>query len=124
MLKKFYLVYIIQNLKETIIYMCELLTEEPEGGSCMIPLTTMLSIYGYLARLDCSSENPESTSENLKIPDKLLRHSLLLKKNKPGEEIKTKNKMLKKDRDKMLFTSSISRISLKSVCISQVFLLF
>ncbi|CAG5073890.1 Similar to ropn1l: Ropporin-1-like protein (Danio rerio) [Cotesia congregata] len=111
--------FITSSLKETMIYVCELLTDEPEGGSCMIPLTTMLSIYGYLARLDCSGENPESTStsasENLKIPDKPLRHSLLLeehgKKNKAEE---MRNKTVKKDKNETLFTSSISREDLKS----------
>ncbi|KAH0552254.1 hypothetical protein KQX54_007761 [Cotesia glomerata] len=116
--------FITSSLKETMIYLCELLTDEPEGGSCMIPLTTMLSIYGYLARLDCSGENPESTStstsKNLKILDKPLRHSLLLeeygKKNKAEE---MRNKTVKKDKNETLFTSSISREDLKSVCISQ-----
>ncbi|KOC66458.1 Ropporin-1-like protein [Habropoda laboriosa] len=43
-----------KNLFETMIYVCELLTEEPEGGSAMIPLRTFLRLYEYLAELDCS----------------------------------------------------------------------
>ncbi|XP_018338173.1 PREDICTED: uncharacterized protein LOC108746113 isoform X2 [Trachymyrmex septentrionalis] len=44
------------NLLETMIYVCELLTHEPEGGSAMIPLRIFLDLYGYLADLDCSGE--------------------------------------------------------------------
>ncbi|XP_070172041.1 uncharacterized protein [Polyergus mexicanus] len=46
------------NLLETMIYVCELLTHEPEGGSAMIPLRIFLDLYGYLANLDCSGERP------------------------------------------------------------------
>lgn len=44
----------LQNLLETMVYVCELLTREPEGGSAMIPLRMFLNLYGYLADLDCS----------------------------------------------------------------------
>lgn len=37
-----------------MIYVCELLTEEPEGGSAMIPLPMFIHLYQYLAELDCS----------------------------------------------------------------------
>lgn len=39
-----------------MIYVCELLTHEPEGGSAMIPLRIFLDLYGYVADLDCSGE--------------------------------------------------------------------
>jgi len=39
-----------------MIYVCELLTHEPKGGSAMIPLRIFLDLYGYLADLDCSGE--------------------------------------------------------------------
>ncbi|KAL2735855.1 Ropporin-1-like protein [Vespula squamosa] len=42
------------NLTDTMIYICELLTEDPEGGSAMIPLHNFTNLYGYLANLDCS----------------------------------------------------------------------
>lgn len=41
-----------------MIYVCELLTEEPEGGSAMIPVRTFVRLYEYLAMLDCSGEYP------------------------------------------------------------------
>ncbi|XP_076657192.1 uncharacterized protein LOC143361571 [Halictus rubicundus] len=47
-----------KNLFETMIYVCELLTEEPEGGSAMILLPTFLRLYAYLAKLDCSGVRP------------------------------------------------------------------
>ncbi|KAI4481413.1 hypothetical protein M0804_009533 [Polistes exclamans] len=48
--------FLANNLTETMIYVCELLTEEPKGGSAMICLRTFLNLYGYLANLDCSGE--------------------------------------------------------------------
>lgn len=39
-----------------MIYVCELLTREPEGGSAMISLRIFLDLYGYLANLDCGGE--------------------------------------------------------------------
>lgn len=51
-----YLSPLLQTLLETMIYVCELLTHEPEGGSAMIPLRIFLDLYGYLADLDCSGE--------------------------------------------------------------------
>ncbi|XP_076284932.1 ropporin-1-like protein [Lasioglossum baleicum] len=47
-----------KNLFETMIYVCELLTEEPEGGSAMILLPTFLRLFAYLAKLDCSGVRP------------------------------------------------------------------
>ena len=43
-----------------MVFLCELLTEEPEGGSAMIPVKTFLSLYGYLANLNCTGE-PEAS---------------------------------------------------------------
>ncbi|XP_047368493.1 uncharacterized protein LOC124956568 [Vespa velutina] len=42
------------NLTDTMIYICELLTLEPEGGSAMIPLRIFINLYGYLANLNCT----------------------------------------------------------------------
>ncbi|XP_036138365.1 uncharacterized protein LOC118644282 [Monomorium pharaonis] len=41
-----------------MIYVCELLTHEPEGSS-MIPLRIFLDLYGYLANLDCGDADDE-----------------------------------------------------------------
>ncbi|KAG7188453.1 hypothetical protein KM043_008093 [Ampulex compressa] len=58
------------NLLETMIYVCELLTDEPEGGSAMIPLRIFLSIYRNLADLDCSGEpRPEQDDEIMETQD-------------------------------------------------------
>ncbi|XP_076632190.1 uncharacterized protein LOC143347146 [Colletes latitarsis] len=53
-----------KNLLETAIYVCELLTEEPEGGSAMIPLPIFLRLYGYLAELDCSGVVPPTVCQS------------------------------------------------------------
>lgn len=43
----------LQSLKETMILMCELLTDEPDGGSAMIPFYLFCDLYKYLAKMDC-----------------------------------------------------------------------
>ena len=45
----------MQNLFETMIYVCELLTKEPDGGSAMIPIKIFMNLYQYLADLNCSA---------------------------------------------------------------------
>jgi hypothetical protein len=42
---------------------CELLTEEPEGGSDMIPFETFKELYTYLAEMSCSSGEDRETSD-------------------------------------------------------------
>ncbi|XP_024872824.1 uncharacterized protein LOC112455253 [Temnothorax curvispinosus] len=56
------------NLFETMIYVCELLTHEPEGGSAMIPLRIFLDLYGYLADLDCGGEPHRRKAERTDSP--------------------------------------------------------
>ncbi|KAK2583330.1 hypothetical protein KPH14_009331 [Odynerus spinipes] len=57
------------NLTETMIYACELLTNEPEGGSAMIPLGVFLDLYGFLADLDCSGRLPSKSEESIELDD-------------------------------------------------------
>lgn len=45
-----------QNLHETVNMLCELLTDEPEGGSSPVPLWLFSECLKYLAELDCSQE--------------------------------------------------------------------
>jgi hypothetical protein len=42
---------------------CELLTEEPEGGCDMIPFETFKELYTYLAQMNCSSGEHQDTSD-------------------------------------------------------------
>ncbi|CAG9772322.1 unnamed protein product [Ceutorhynchus assimilis] len=44
------------DLTQTMILICEILTEEPEGGSAMIPLETFLDLYQFLAKIDASQD--------------------------------------------------------------------
>uniref|UniRef100_A0A1B0DA04 RIIa domain-containing protein n=1 Tax=Phlebotomus papatasi TaxID=29031 RepID=A0A1B0DA04_PHLPP len=44
------------NLKDTAIMLCELLTESPEGSSSPIPLWMFKECYTFIAQLDCSRE--------------------------------------------------------------------
>jgi hypothetical protein len=43
---------------------CELLTEEPEGGSDMIPFETFKELYTYLAQMDCGPRKGEEEASN------------------------------------------------------------
>lgn len=36
-----------------MILLCNILTEEPEGGNAMLPLEMFLQLYQFLANLDC-----------------------------------------------------------------------
>ncbi|XP_055373583.1 uncharacterized protein LOC129606958 [Condylostylus longicornis] len=44
------------NLKNTMILVCDLLTNDLEGGMARIPIWMFLTVYNYLAELDCSKE--------------------------------------------------------------------
>lgn len=59
---------------------CEILTEEPEGGSASIPLETFMDLYNYLAQIDASKPQ---TLLNLYFTDSLLN---LWKERKDLEE--------------------------------------
>lgn len=48
---------------------CEILTEEPEGGSAMIPLVIFLDLYRFLASIDASEVQ---TLKNLYFTDEML----------------------------------------------------
>ncbi|KAJ8917368.1 hypothetical protein NQ315_002392 [Exocentrus adspersus] len=46
--------HLTDSLTQTMILACEVMTEEPEGGSAMIPLETFLDLYTFLATIDAS----------------------------------------------------------------------
>lgn len=52
-----------------MILVCEILTEEPEGGSAMISLETFLDIYKFLACIDASQPQ---TLYNIYFTDSVL----------------------------------------------------
>lgn len=54
----------LQNLTQTMVLLCNLLTDEPDGGSAMIPLHTFAELYTFLASLDCGGgEDPEDEDD-------------------------------------------------------------
>ncbi|EFA05212.1 uncharacterized protein LOC103313297 [Tribolium castaneum] len=61
--------HLTDSLTQTMILICEILTEEPEGGSAMIPLSTFLDLYEFLARIDASLPQ---TLKNYYFLDKFL----------------------------------------------------
>ncbi|XP_071441413.1 ropporin-1-like protein [Hetaerina americana] len=42
-----------ENLQQTMNMLCELLTEEPEGGCASIPMHVFRNLYQLLAEMDC-----------------------------------------------------------------------
>nr|CAI5819026.1 unnamed protein product [Callosobruchus analis] len=57
------------DLTHTMILLCEILTEEPEGGSEMIPLEVFLDLYVFLARIDASKPQ---TLKNIHFTDSMI----------------------------------------------------
>lgn len=45
--------FLSNNLTQTMVLLCNLLTDEPDGGSAMIPLQIFTKLYTFLASLDC-----------------------------------------------------------------------
>ncbi|XP_014248435.1 cilia- and flagella-associated protein 251-like [Cimex lectularius] len=41
------------NLTRTMVLICELMTDEPEGGSASVQLELFIDLYRFLAQLDC-----------------------------------------------------------------------
>ncbi|XP_074040154.1 uncharacterized protein [Leptinotarsa decemlineata] len=46
--------HLSDDLTNTMKLICEIMTEEPEGGSAMIPLETFIDLYQFIARIDGS----------------------------------------------------------------------
>lgn len=44
----------LQNLTTSMILICEILTDEPEGGSSMINAEVFIQLYEFLAAIDAS----------------------------------------------------------------------
>ncbi|XP_017769200.1 PREDICTED: cyclin-dependent kinase 11A-like [Nicrophorus vespilloides] len=79
--------FICENLTETMIMVCEVLTEEPEGGSAMIKVETFIDIYTFLASLDASHEqtiiNHYFTDDLLNLYEKLEKQQEVYKPPTP-----------------------------------------
>ncbi|GAB0088812.1 hypothetical protein DMENIID0001_032760 [Sergentomyia squamirostris] len=54
------------NLKDTAIMLCELLSESPEGSSAPIPFWMFKECYTFVAKLDCSREQTFIDSKRLR----------------------------------------------------------
>ncbi|KAK0071897.1 hypothetical protein PV326_000690 [Microctonus aethiopoides] len=88
-----------------MIRVCELFTDEPDGGSSMIPLKTFLNLYGYLAKLNCSSK------QYIKSTDSSLKNTEITSGNLQS----IKSSLF--DNEKRIHSmNSISMEDLKSVC--------
>ncbi|GLV36884.1 hypothetical protein CBL_02281 [Carabus blaptoides fortunei] len=66
--------HLTQNLTNTMILICELLTEEPDGSSAMIPYTTFADLYRFLSNIDANQpriiRNELFTESNLNLTKK------------------------------------------------------
>lgn len=90
---------------ETMIRVCELFTDEPDGGSSMIPLKTFLNLYGYLAKLNCSSK------QYIKSTDLSLKNTEVTSGNLQSVKLS-----LFDNEKRILSMNSISTEDLESVC--------
>ncbi|RZC36937.1 serine/threonine-protein phosphatase 4 regulatory subunit 2-like [Asbolus verrucosus] len=61
--------HLTDSLAQSMILICEVLTEEPEGGSAMVPVQVFLDLYQFLARIDASVPQ---TLKNYYFLDKFL----------------------------------------------------
>lgn len=41
-----------------MVLICEVLTDQPDGGAAWIPVDKFVELYQFLARLNCSHEPP------------------------------------------------------------------
>ncbi|CAG9814785.1 unnamed protein product [Phaedon cochleariae] len=73
--------HLTDDLTTTMKLICEIMTEEPEGGSAMIPLETFIDLYEFLAKIDASK--PQKL-QNLYFTDSLL--SLWMKSPDQGDQ--------------------------------------
>ena len=56
-----------------MVLLCNLLTDEPDGGSAMIPLQTFTRLYTFLASLDCGGpEDHDDENEKYVITEGIL----------------------------------------------------
>lgn len=51
------IVNLFQSLTQTMIALCELYTEEPDGGSAAIPARLFVDLYAFLAAVEASREH-------------------------------------------------------------------
>lgn len=56
--------HLTNSLTQTMYLICELLTEEPEGGSDMIPFETFKELYAYLAQMNCGPRKGEEEASD------------------------------------------------------------
>ncbi|KAJ8928632.1 hypothetical protein NQ314_018776 [Rhamnusium bicolor] len=98
------------DLTHTMILICEIMSEEPEGGSAMIPLETFTDLYKFLANIDASKPQ---VLKNMYFTDSLLslwREKIekdLVRKHKLAKKAK-KRKSKKKDSKEIISCPSIA----------------
>lgn len=51
-----------QSLNAALKHLCEILTDDPEGGPARIPFKTFSYVYRYLAKLDTDVSPSETES--------------------------------------------------------------
>lgn len=55
--------FIASNLFETMTLVCQLFTNEPDGGSALVPVALFMEIYGFLAGLDCDADKRDEVDD-------------------------------------------------------------
>lgn len=55
--------FILQSLTQTMVLLCNLLTDEPDGGSAVIPVQVFTKLYTFLASLDGGGPEQEDDDQ-------------------------------------------------------------
>nr|CAD7455864.1 unnamed protein product [Timema tahoe] len=63
--------HLTNSLSETMTLLCEILTDDPEGGPAKIPVELFCKLYSFLAGLDGRIAAPEIPEASTEVPDDL-----------------------------------------------------
>nr|CAD7264633.1 unnamed protein product [Timema shepardi] len=63
--------HLTNSLSETMTLLCEILTDDPEGGPAKIPVELFCKLYSFLAGLDGRITAPEIPEASTEVPDDL-----------------------------------------------------
>ncbi|XP_057658525.1 uncharacterized protein LOC130895316 [Diorhabda carinulata] len=77
--------HLTDDLTSSMKLICEIMTDEPEGGSAMIPLATFMDLYTFLAKIDASKGQ---MLKNIYFTDSLLSLYREISEKEVKEEVK------------------------------------
>lgn len=72
--------FLSHSLTQTMVLLCNLLTDEPDGGSAMIPIQTFTKLYTFLASLDCGDADNHDEDESQ--PEYIMTEGILVQQRR------------------------------------------